>query len=97
MTLISSLHIHEADDAVESACVECIHHHCGGHLTQLSTTMHQCVLCQFLSLTLVIAGAVCLANINREASVRIDAQQRNVCVAHSGIVGLRAPPAFSIL
>ena len=97
MLLLSSLHIHSYDQTGDDQCTECVHHHCGGHLTQLSTTMHQCVLCQFLSLTLVIAGAVCLVNINKEASVRIDAQQRNVCVAHSGIVGLRAPPAFSIL
>ena len=72
-------------------------HNCHGHLTQSATWMHDCVLCQFLTFTFVAIGTVSLFIINKVVSVRIDAQQRHVCVVHRGIVGLRAPPVFSIL
>ena len=96
MMLISSLHIHQTIENGETACIECVHHQCSGHLTQMSTTIHQCVLCQFLTITFVAVGAVSLLYFKEVVSVRKDAQRRHVSVAHSGIVGLRAPPAFSI-
>ena len=97
MLVFSSLHIHEDGVAeTETACADCVNHSCHGHLTQMATWTHDCVLCQFLTLTFVTTAAVALININKVVSSRIDAQRRNVCVAYSGIVGLRAPPAFSI-
>lgn len=65
-------------------------------MTTMSHLAHDCVLCQFLSLTFIATAAVCLIILNNVVSVRIDARQHHVCVAYSGIVGLRAPPAFSI-
>ena len=62
----------------------------------MATWAHDCVLCQFLSLTFVATAAVFLLIIKKVISSRIDAQRCNVCIAYSGIVGLRAPPAFSI-
>lgn len=96
MLLMSSLHIHELEESSGATCIECVHGHCGGHLTQMTTTMHQCVLCQFLTLTFVSFGVVTLIIINKVVSVRTDARHRRVCVAYSGIVGLRAPPVVSI-
>ena len=96
MLLMSSLHIHEQGESSGAACIECANGHCGGHLTQMTTTMHQCVLCQFLTLTFLSFGVVTLIAINRAVNVRPDAQQRHVCLAYSGIVGLRAPPMVSI-
>ena len=63
----------------------------------MATWTHDCVLCQFLTLTFAATAAVAILITNKVVSSRIDAQRRNVCVAYSGIVGLRAPPAFSIL
>ena len=98
MLIISSLHVHEdGTAAAEIECADCVHHICHGHLTQMATWTHDCVLCQFLTLTFVATAAVTLFVTNKAFSSRIDAQRRNVCVAHSGIVGLRAPPTFSIL
>ena len=97
MLVLSSLHVHE--DGAASAvteCADCLHHSCHGHLTQMATWAHDCVLCQFLTLSFVATAAVTLLVIHRVTSSRTDARRRNVCVAHSGIVGLRAPPAFSI-
>ena len=97
MLLFSSLHVHEDNAAeAETACADCVNHSCHGHLTQMATWTHDCVLCQFLTLTFVATAAVSLIYINKVVSSRIDVQRRNVCVAYSGIVGLRAPPAFSI-
>ena len=97
MLVISSLHVHE-DGAVaaETECADCVHHSCHGHLTQMATWTHDCLLCQFLTLTFVATAAVTIHIINKVVSSSIDARRCNVCVAHSGIVGLRAPPAFSI-
>ncbi|MBO4663526.1 MAG: hypothetical protein J5663_03825 [Bacteroidaceae bacterium] len=96
MLLISSLHIHEESETAEEACAECVHHHCYGHLSQLTTTMHQCILCQFLTLSFVASSAITLVVYNKVMHLRLDARQRNVSIAHKGIVGLRAPPVFSI-
>ena len=97
MLVISSLHVHEQDETVEKeVCNECVHHHCYGHISQLSTSIDHCVLCQFLTLTFIAATTVLLVRYNKLLNVRVDARQRNVCVAHGGIVGLRAPPVFSI-
>ena len=97
MLIFSSFHVHEDGAAAAvTECADCLHHSCHGHLTQMATWTHDCVLCQFLTLTFVATAAVTLLIIHKVASSRIDAQRRNVCVAHSGIVGLRAPPAFSI-
>lgn len=96
MLALSSLHIHEDDATSVTECADCVHHSCHGHLTQMATWTHDCVLCQFLTLTFVATTAVTLLIINKVISSRIDAQWRNVCTAYSGILGLRAPPAFSI-
>lgn len=97
MLLFSSLHVHEESNTTAvTECADCVHHNCHGHLTQTATWMHDCVLCQFLTLTYVASAAVSILIINKVLGSRGDAERRNVCVAHSGIVGLRAPPAFSI-
>ena len=97
MLLLSSLHVHESGvGTAETECTDCVHNSCHGHLTQMASWTHDCVLCQFLSLTFVAFGVACLIIINKVVTLIIDAQRRNVSVAHVGIVGLRAPPAFSI-
>lgn len=97
MLILSSLHVHERSVAApEKECVDCVHHSCHGHLAQMASWTHDCVLCQFLSLTFVAFGVACLIIINKVVSLRRDAQRCNVNIAYCGIVGLRAPPAFSI-
>ncbi|UKK52357.1 hypothetical protein [Prevotella sp. E2-28] len=97
MLLLSSLHIHEDNATVAvTECTDCLHHSCHGHITQTVSWTHDCVLCQFLTLTFVAVGAVTLIILNKVVNVKNDAQQRNVCIAYYGTVGLRAPPAFSI-
>ena len=65
-------------------------------MSSLVQWSHECVLCQFLTLTFVATAVAGLTIINKVFVSGIDARQCHVCMAHSGIVGLRAPPAFSI-
>ena len=97
MLVFSSLHVHEdVSVSTTTVCADCMQHSCHGHLTQTATWMHDCVLCQFLTLIFMAIGTISLIIINKVISDEINAQQRHVCVAYRGIVGLRAPPAFSI-
>ena len=97
MLVFSSLHVHEDSKSTAlTECADCVHHNCHGHLTQTASWMHDCVLCQFLTLIYVAIGTISLIIINKVVNARINAPQHNVYVAFRGIVGLRAPPAFSI-
>ena len=59
MLIFSSLHVHEVSvSATETECTDCIHHNCHGHLTQIVFGTHDCVLCQFLTLSMLTATAM---------------------------------------
>jgi hypothetical protein len=55
MLLLSSVHIHETGETIETECADCVHHSCHGHLTAAATWAHDCVLCQFLTLPMLAA------------------------------------------
>lgn len=60
MLLMSSLHHHNA--VTEHVCYECLHHiHHAGHLSGASSSIDNCVLCQFQGLPFVAASAVVLS------------------------------------
>ena len=94
LLLISSLHIHETPDAGEPMCAECVHHQCHGHLSQLSDGMHQCMLCQILTLTYVAAAAGALLCY----CCRCEAVYAPCCQTPSltlvGCISLRGPPSM---
>ena len=69
--LLSSLHVHQSAEAAEETCVDCLHNHCGGHLTQTTVHMDDCVLCQFLTLPMLAAVAV-VVTIALKKGVRTD-------------------------
>ena len=97
MLLMTSLHVHEDSmGTAETECTDCVHNCCHGHLTQMASWTHDCVLCQFLTLSFVAVACVSLIAALKSVNSRINAQQCHVSVAYHGIVGLRAPPAFSI-
>ncbi len=58
--IVSSLHIHQSGTAVDDSSIECVHNHCGGHLNQQTVSLHDCVLCQFLTLPLLLASVISL-------------------------------------
>ena len=59
MLLLSSLHVHEESRTeIETTCADCVHHSCHGHLSQTAIWAHDCVLCQFLTLTMLTAAVL---------------------------------------
>lgn len=91
--LLSSLHVHQSAEAAEETCVDCLHNHCGGHLTQTTVHMDDCVLCQFLTLPMLAAVAV-VVTIALKKGLRLHAyNQRRVTSVACGVVSLRGPPA----
>ena len=93
MLLVSSLHIHGEADAHETACAECVQHQCHGHLSQLSDGMHQCVLCQILTLTYVATAAGVLLCYHPKRKAVYARYRQTPCLTYMGFISLRAPPA----
>ena len=93
MLLLSSLHIHVTVESDEATCAECVHHQCHGHLSQLSDGMHQCVLCQILTLTYIATpvGALLCYQYIRKVSYAL--RRQTPCLTSYGLISLRAPPA----
>ena len=92
MLLMSSLHFHETSQIEETTCAECVQHQCHGHLTQLSDGMHQCVLCQFTTLTFVAAVVCAVLLFNNVSKTLIAQRQCDVRLDVCGVPALRAPP-----
>ena len=92
MLLISSFHIHETSEYGETACAECVHHQCHGHLSQLSDGMHQCVLCQFLTLSYVATAAGVLLCYQSKRKAVYALHRQTPCLTELGFISLRAPP-----
>ncbi|MCR4854344.1 MAG: hypothetical protein K5893_12225 [Prevotella sp.] len=92
MLVISSIHIHYGK-AVESSCVECIHHHCGGHVGQHTASIHNCVLCQFLTLQFLAVAVATVVYYYKKSKILYARHQGTVCLYACGIPTLRAPPS----
>lgn len=92
MLLLSSLHVHETAEYGETACAECVHHQCHGHLSQLSDGMHQCVLCQILTLTYIAAATGALLCLQSKHGILYAQLRQRLCLTSLGVVSLRAPP-----
>lgn len=93
MLVLSSLHIHESAGSAETSCMECLHNQCGGHLTQMKTHTLDCVLCQFLTLPLLVAATVGVAVMSSKG-VRLYASCHcRLATMACGVISLRGPPA----
>jgi hypothetical protein len=92
MLVLSSIHIHETGETITTECADCVHHSCHGHIAATATWAHDCVLCQFLTLTMLTASAVGVVFIlNR--GVQLYAQNRcRLASVACGVVSLRGPP-----
>ena len=92
MLILSSVHIHPTATLIDDDCSECTHHQCHGHLGVLTTTMHDCVLCQFLTLTFVAAAVFAVVLFNKVCRIHIALRQQIILHDVWGITSLRAPP-----
>ena len=92
MLLLSSLHIHNSSALTEEKCSECVQHNCHGHLGELTTTMHACVLCQFLTMSFVSDTVFAVVLYNKVYRNQMAQRQCDVHLDVCGIPTLRAPP-----
>ncbi len=92
VVVLSSLHIHKPAAGQPEACVECVHHHCGGHIGVSTVAVHACVLCQFLTLPMLVAAECRVLPFVPRCKRICMAWHRGTTAAGSGVVGLRAPP-----
>lgn len=94
MLIMSSLHIHKESIAqTETECTDCVHHSCHGHLIQTTTWAHECVLCQFLTLTMLTATVMAVM-VYIHVCKKYHAQP--LCGYHAvscGIIVTRGPPS----
>jgi hypothetical protein len=93
--LLSSVHLHPETALGMDACEQCVHHlpH-GGHLSAGNGTAHDCLLCQFLSISYVavaVAAVVFFANFRK---LRYIASRPSDMLVVRGFVALRAPPSL---
>ncbi|MBR0259398.1 MAG: hypothetical protein IJQ49_03905 [Prevotella sp.] len=92
MLLFSSLHIHETPQTTDTECTDCVHHSCHGHVTTMATWAHDCVLCQFLTLPILIAV---MTAVTLYAHVCKKQHALPLCSCHaggSGTIVTRGPP-----
>ncbi len=93
MLILSALHIHQAPSAEEDSCTACTKHHCHGHLAPQTASFHQCVLCQFLSLTFVTAAISVVVCFHPKSKINFAQYCQATRLTYCGLISLRAPPA----
>ncbi|MBO7470497.1 MAG: hypothetical protein J6T78_01405 [Bacteroidaceae bacterium] len=92
MLLFSSLHLHNDEGYGETTCAECVQHQCHGHLSQFSDGMHQCLLCQFLTLSYVSNATKPQFCYQPKSKVSYAQYCQIPCRIGHDFVSLRAPP-----
>lgn len=93
MLVLSSVHVHVYSNVLADECNECVSHHCHGHLGLPTVTQHDCVLCQFLTLSMLAVAVATLVVFNNVSKIRYAQLQRDVHLDACGMPTLRAPPA----
>ena len=91
MLLLSSVHVHE-ETPMKAVCDACVHHHCSGNIGLLADSMHDCVLCQFLTLPKLLAAfTTFVLYLSVFKVLRVDRLFFDYSVTHDIIV-TRGPP-----
>jgi len=95
MFVLSSMHVHPGVQGAGQECLDCANHVSHpGHLSTLSAPSHDCVLCQFFSLSFLPAPNAACDLDDRHNNTMFADRQAALCLDKQGIVGLRAPPVI---
>lgn len=95
MTLTASLHHHQSAASLSIDCSECEHNvHHSGHFTTGVGNLHQCVLCQFLSMPFVPAVILAVFLSACLIGVALTGRHFFVCYDVGNTQSCRAPPYY---
>lgn len=92
MMMLSALHRHETAPVVTPTCADCAHHVHHGHLTTGSVSMHECLLCQFISFSYVAATTLAIALPSASITASLFSQTAFCCQQVGSYRSTRAPP-----
>lgn len=93
MLILSSVHIHETNGIIETECTDCVHHGCHGHLTQTASWVHDCVLCQFLTLTMLTAAMAAVMVYIHVCKIKYAQPLGGLYTTCYGLIVTRGPPS----
>ena len=94
MLIFSCIHVHEeVSVGADTECADCVHHSCHGHLTSTASWAHDCVLCQFISLTFVAAAVAAVAVVFNVLWILYAPKQYAIYSTTRGCIVTRGPPA----
>ena len=94
MLVLSSVHIHETDETIATECADCVHHSCHGHMTATATWAHDCVLCQFLTLTMLTAAVMAFMVYVHECKTSLAQLLCGFHTVYCGNIVTRGPPTL---
>lgn len=93
MMAVAALHVHDDYSDAQTTCAECVHHQAHhGHLSGATGHLHDCVLCQLLNVSFLVASFVLLhilTAIHRSGNA---CPVEFVRTYAGGVFGSRAPP-----
>lgn len=95
MLAFSALHVHGDVRLGAEECYQCSHHlHHSGHLSEGGISLHDCVLCQFVSTPYIAAVVLAFVPLLYVCVQRQSLSNPSLCRKAWDIVLLRAPPVF---
>ena len=94
MTALSALHVHDDCNDTVDVCSACFNHQAhSGHLSAGVDSIHDCVLCQFLSLSFVAATAVLTATLTVQHRMHFVVREALYLSTANDLHATRAPPS----
>ena len=94
--LQATLHKHAPVDLHEDECAECVHHQPHqGHLSTDNGEMSACLLCQLLTLPVVLAPALSVPSFRQVKTTLRTVLRSRVLSSHTLQTQSRAPPVLS--
>lgn len=94
MTVVTALHVHPSVCVDElMSCDACVHHlpH-GGHLTADANHLHDCIICQVMTIGFLPAVSFTLSFFVSQICVPYENQNSLVVLRSGNTTGSRAPP-----
>ena len=91
--VLSSLHRHEVQEAAHSYCEACVQH--VSHVEQMAVadfSIHDCILCQFISANYLVGLAVAILSLAYGSMVTLPDAVPGLPLVVEGVSQSRAPP-----